>query len=106
VFELDRLFFNIYGQYHNSQDYGKLDEKWILPFWLEGNSHTPERLRAIMEQLRQHICYYQLRLLQRVKLSLQHPNDSLLGESANWPSSVLLRMLTTQIHSPIQRLII
>ncbi|KFY67378.1 hypothetical protein V496_01569 [Pseudogymnoascus sp. VKM F-4515 (FW-2607)] len=83
------LFFSLHGQFQVPSTYGRLNERWILPDWIDG---IPEQrvivLRSIVGSISS-ILSKQVIAASRDAPRLPSPLQSLIGRSARWSASVL-----------------
>ncbi|KFY67995.1 hypothetical protein V497_00097 [Pseudogymnoascus sp. VKM F-4516 (FW-969)] len=83
------LFFSLHGQFQVPSTYGRLNERWILPDWIDG---IPEQrvvvLRSIVQSISS-ILDKQVIAASKGPPHLPSPLQSLIGRSARWSASVL-----------------
>ncbi|KFY31785.1 hypothetical protein V493_00793 [Pseudogymnoascus sp. VKM F-4281 (FW-2241)] len=83
------LFFSLHGQFQVPSTYGRLNERWILPDWIDG---IPEQriivLRSIVQSISS-ILSTQVIAASKGPPHLPSPLQSLIGRSASWSASVL-----------------
>lgn len=83
------LFFSLHGQFQVPSTYGRLNERWILPDWLDGISEQRViAMRSIVRRISS-ILSTQIQAASRGSLHLPTPLESLIGRSASWSASIL-----------------
>jgi hypothetical protein len=78
------LFFRTHGQFQLLRTFGKLNERWVLPDWLDG---IPKgRHYELITMRRQFIQYldFQIQALTKPRIRRPDPAQSTLCLSANW----------------------
>jgi hypothetical protein len=86
---LCNLFFSLHGQFQVPSTYGRLNERWILPDWMDGI--LEQRVIALRRVVRSmsSILSTQMKAASKGPPHLPTPLESLIGRSASWSASVL-----------------
>lgn len=88
------LFLRVHGQFQVPVTFGKLNERWILPDWLDIRPEESSALRLAVEQF-DHALDEQIQRLSKGVKRVPDPMESAIGLPARWSPASLARSQTT-----------